>query len=422
MPARSSFYLAPGLVLLLAAVVSFVYGPRLRRTSLVLGVFRTPASRDSVSLEHFSTVENTVHCEDLHYHESSKMLFTASSKAQGSVKVIDPKTLKATTLRFDNFGPPFVTHGIDVIDDPDRQAGEAVYIFAVNHKPSSQHYEKANVSAPKSHSVVEVFHHVIGSESIRHVRSVWDPLIRTPNDILALSPTSFFVTNDHHYREGWLRMLEDVNSGARWSNTIYVEFPAGGERPAEDYKVKASVALTGLHNNNGLGHGDAAHDVLLGSAASGTLHLGRVQGVNAARSITVVESIELDSSIDNPSYFADPFANGTFDASGFVVCGLTRAIDLGKNCRDPQAKDGVMVWKVAHQGGRGQQESKVESRAGSERWSKRLLFQDDGRRIRSSSSAVLIATDPAINGGRRRAQLFVTGFLSRNIVSVGVDL
>lgn len=114
MPARSSFYLAPGLVLLLAAVVSFVYGPRLRRTSLVLGVFRTPASRDSVSLEHFSTVENTVHCEDLHYHESSKMLFTAcedeettryswfppltifddptaASKAQGSVKVIDPK-------------------------------------------------------------------------------------------------------------------------------------------------------------------------------------------------------------------------------------------------------------------------------------------------------------------------------------------
>ncbi|XP_044714418.1 arylesterase domain-containing protein [Hirsutella rhossiliensis] len=301
--------------------------------TLVLGVFRTPASQDSIQPKDVSIIGNTLHCEDLHYHEASKLLFTAcedvestryswfpplanfnnptaASKARGNIRIIDPRTLKARALHFENFEPPFVTHGIDIIDDPSRRKGEAVYVFAVNHKPSREHFQKANASAPKSYSVVEVFHYVIGSDTVRHVRSVWDPLIATPNDILALSPTSFFVTNDHYYRDGWLRMLEDLYYEAKWSTTLYVEFSASAGSPTDDsYNVKASVALAGLHNNNGLGHGKTSQDVLLGSAASGVLHLGTFEGMDSnstARRIDVVESIELDSTLTTRATFRTP--------------------------------------------------------------------------------------------------------------------
>ena len=42
--------------------------------------------------------------------------------------------------------------------------------------------------------------------------------------------------------------------------------------------------------------------------------------------------------------------------------------------------------------------------------------------ITGQSSAVLVAADPAKHNGARRARLFVTGFLSKNMVAVDVDL
>ncbi|POR39519.1 Serum paraoxonase/arylesterase 1 [Tolypocladium paradoxum] len=446
--AARSFFSAPAVILIFAVLVAYLYGPGVRRTGVVLGLFRTPASTVQTLANDFGIVERTTHCEDLHYHEPSNLLFTAcedtestryswfpalaifdspsgAANAQGSIKIIDPVTLQAQTLALQNFKGPFITHGIDVIDDPDRQRGEAVYIFAVNHIPNRDHYEKGDTEGPKSHSVVEVFHHIIGSNAARHIRSVWDPLMRTPNDVLGISPTSFFVTNDHYYEEGIMRTLEDLYFGTKWSTTIFVEF-SGAATDCDGHGVEASLALDGLHNNNGLAHGRTPQEVLVASCSSGVLHLGinskNKGSADTRRSIRIIESLELDSTIDNPSYFADPYANSTFDASGFVLGGLSKAANLLRNIRDPDAKDGVMVWKVTplHQG---QQRKHVGGDGDNwARWSTRLLFEDDGSRIRTASSAVLVAIDPSKDDDRRRARLFVTGFLSKNIVAVNVDL
>ncbi len=125
--------------------------------------------------------------------------------------------------------------------------------------------------------------------------------------------------------------------------------------------------------------------------------------------IRLEDAVHVDSIIDNPSYFADPFATPSRDESGFVLPGLTRAIDLAATVRDPSATNAVMVWLVQ------------KKAAG--RWEKRLLFEDDGSRIRSASGAVLVAVDPPVaEGGERRAWLFVTGFLSSNAIAVEVIL
>ncbi|PFH59240.1 hypothetical protein XA68_12639 [Ophiocordyceps unilateralis] len=445
MTGSRSFYSTPLVVLLIAASASYLYGAAFYRTLVVLGVFRSPRQMPTA---HVSAIPDTVYCEDLHYHESSGLIFAAceddektrhswfpplgifddpaiGSKARGSLKVIDPNTLKVKTLAFENFDGPFITHGIDVLSDAESQDEKRVYIFAVNHRPNPQHYEKRNESAPRSHSVVEVFRHEIGSDSVEHVRSVWHPLIRTPNDIYAVSSSSLFVTNDHHYVHGHMKTVEDVYFGATWSDTIFVRFTTGDDdaMSAQDdsHGVQASVALEGLHNNNGLGRGKTSRDILIGSAGSGMLHLGVYadDGTTATGQISVTESIELESCIDNPSYFADPYANSTFDGSGFVLAGLSNGAALAKTARNQDSKDGTLVWMVS-QGSRDATYKGIGK--GSGRWRKRLLFEDDGTSIRTASSAVLVAKDPATDSGRRRAQLFVSGFLSKNVVMCVVEL
>lgn len=305
-----------------------------------------------------------------------------------------------------------------MIDDPERPDGEAVYIFAVNHVPNRHHFDLHDKQAQKSRSVIEVFHHVIGSKVAQHIRTVWHELITTPNDVVALSPTSLLVTNDHYYTEGHMRAVEDLYYGAEWSNTVHVTFSGAGKSTHDADGVQASVALDSLHNNNGIGRGNRPDQIVIVTAASGTVNFGNLVTSDGRVQIHINSTFEAESALDNPSYFADPYANSTFDASGYTQCGLARAGDLLKNIRDPDGKDGVMVWHVSETS-QGRHRS-AEDEQGT--WGARLLFEDDSSRIRTGSAAVLVAIDPAKENGSRKAWLYMTGFLSKNMVAAKIDL
>lgn len=318
--------------------------------------------------------------------------------------------MKAQRLQMEGFSGPFVTHGIDVIDDPAAKAGKAVYVFAVNHRPS----EDKDPRAPKADSVIELFHHTLGTNTARHIRTIKHELIKTPNDILALSPNSFLVTNDHHYRGGFMRHIEDIYFGATWSTTVYAEFEVGKKKPQDTDQVKANVALTGLHNNNGLGWGRTDTEVILVDAAGGYVHFGEIKKTTDGQVlIQVSDTFEAESTLDNPFYFVDPYANDTFDASGVVVSGLSRAVTLAGNSKLVDGKDGIMVWHLQDRG---------HGEGSKSKWDARLLLQDNADFIRSASGAVLVPTDPAESNGERQAWLFVTGFMSKNVVAVKIGL
>lgn len=257
-------------------------------------------------------------------------------------------------------------------------------------------------TAPKPASRIEVFHHTIGGGSVKHIRTIAHPLIKTPNDIYALSQTEFYVTNDHYYYEGNLRYLEDLWPGAKWSNVIWAAV-------SDDGTVQASVALDNLHNPNGLGRGRSADEILVTSAAGGYMWISKL-GSSDAKSIDVAETVDLDSTTDNPSYFSDPYSQVGNDASGFVLPGLTRGMDLSKTGHDPLGKEGVMAWHV------------TPSKNVTGAWDQKLLWEDDGTNIRNAATAVLVAVDPKKEDGKKKAWLYVTGFSSENVVAVKVDL
>jgi hypothetical protein len=432
----------------LLAYLLYTVGPSFHRRLIVLGALRKYPDGATTKSEEVIAIPDTVHCEDIHYYAPSGTLFTAcednaetrfkwfppvanfddpelASRSRGSIHVVDPKvspprrpydttladrqtqTMQSRRLKFENFDGPFVTHGIDVIPDKEWSDGEAVYVLAVNHVPETQPSGK---KGPHARSQLEVFHHVLGSSSIRHLRSVWHPLIKTPNDIFAQSPTSIYVTNDHRHRyHGLMRTFEDVYTGAKWSEVVHVQLASLAARDPTS-GVTAEVALSGMHNNNGLGHGRSDQEILISSCTSGVLHIGQVPA-DGNGNITITDSVEIDHIADNPSYFSDRYAAPGDDRSGFLETGLARAVDLSKNQRDPAAKDPVMVTYI---------------RPVSGGWEKRVLLEDDGTRLRSASAAVLVALDPAADKGSgrgaRKAWLIATGFLSKSMIAVKVDL
>ncbi|KAL6916209.1 hypothetical protein ACHAPO_010671 [Fusarium lateritium] len=413
---------AIGLAVLLARPIN--------RFTTVLGVFRQPANT-VVKDGDFVTIEDTMLCEDLHLHKSSGLLFTGcedsyesrfswfpglsvlhdpltASKSRGSIHVIDPTTFKSKKLNFEGFAGPFITHGIDVISDPEDAS--SVYIFAINHLPHPEYLQHVvdgethdKYPGNKAASQIEIFHHQTGSSTARYVRSVSHPLIQTPNDVVARSPSSFYVTNDHHYREGILRQIEDVYYGAKWSTTIFVQVTDVTSQDATA-GLNATVALTGLHNNNGLGHGRTPDEIAIGSAASGDIHLATVKGNH---SLEVFETIDFDTAVDNPSWYSDSFSNVNGDSSGYVSAGLSKAGDLAKSVGVASGTEPVMVWLAQPKNGE---------------WEKKLLFEDDGKRLRSAATAVLIGIDPELEGGKKKGWLFVTGFYSQSAIAVKVDL
>ncbi|KAI3394850.1 hypothetical protein diail_2136, partial [Diaporthe ilicicola] len=412
----------------LTGMAAFLYGPPTHRALTKMGVFRSLNSTTLANPDDLVIIKDTTHCEDLHYHAPAHTLFTACEdvsatrfkwfpplgfyddasmawNSKGSIHIIDPETRESKRLTFENFDGPFITHGIDVIPDPEKPEGEAVYILAVNHVPNQAVYprdgstpESDPGTAPKAASRIEVFHHTIGGGSVKHVRTIAHPLIKTPNDVYAVSQSEFYVSNDHYYFEGHLRTVEDMWPGATWSNVIWAA-------ASDDGKVEASVALDKLHNPNGMGHGRSPDEILVTSACGGTMWVGKL-GSAEAKTINVTDEIDLDATTDNPSYYSDPYSDVGDDASGFVLPGLTRAIDLAKVGKDPLGREGSMAWLV------------TPSKNVTGAWDTRLLWEDDGSHVRNAAATVLVGIDPKKEGGKKKAWLYVTGFSSENMVAV----
>lgn len=434
----------PILIAVIAAGWALFYRPIDHRLT-VLGHHR---AKDSFHAIHGSStlraIPNTIHCEDLHHHRESNLLFTAcqaDTKARvawfpplehfsdhkiaglGSLNVINPDTYTSTKLELDGFTGPFVTHGIDIYSTPAEP--NTVYIFAVNHLPNPDHYEPATPakrSPEKARSQIEIFRHVVGSNRAEHLRTIRHPLIRTPNDIFILSSTSFYVTNDHYYRDGHMRFVEELGtlSTTPWSDTVHVVFD-GHAKPADPTSgVTVTKVLQELHNNNGLGHAHPSrpNEVLIVDASGGKLVRAKSSiSPNGTALLEVRDHLQLASTIDNPSYFVDEWAQPGDNATGPVLAGLGRAIDLAKAAVTDDVPIPVMVWHVraAHADAKG-------FGGTGEVLEKRLIFQDDGTRVRSSSAAVLVGIDPKTTGGKKQAKLFVTGFLSDAVATTTIDL
>ncbi|OTA90113.1 hypothetical protein M434DRAFT_14147 [Hypoxylon sp. CO27-5] len=403
---------------------ALLYAP-VKREATVLGLFRPLNSWQNVHGIENRVIPDTVACEDLHYHETSGMLYTAcagdmekaagwfpgsgsldypNNPGYGTLVVIDPRTLESQKLKLVDFpSSVFVTHGISLYSPPSDL--QTVYIFAVNHLPNPLRSSTSS-KEPKAASRIELFVHTVGSDTAKHIRSISHPLIRTPNDLLALSENEFLVTNDHYYREGLMRLVEDLVHRP-WTDLLYV-------RVDDTNNVTATISLSSIGGNNGLGWGPD-HQVLISDATGGTLYFAELQ-VEVNKTLSVTHAIRADGVVDNPSFFSDPYTGfDGKDYSGYLLPGVGRPIDFPVNYKDPkgQAPMPSLVWYLPASGGK--------KEGGAHGTQPKLLFSDDGSSLRGATTAVIVAIDPATNDGKREGWLFVTGVVAPHMLATRID-
>jgi hypothetical protein len=127
----------------------------------------------------------------------------------------DPQT--GVVARLEPSFPGLMTHGLDVV--PSHSNPAELFIYAVNHRKPADRQSAPKVGAD---STIEIFKTTVGSTTLKHLRTLRDPVIIAPNDIVG-SPDgeSFFFTNDHNSRTSkvcyvLLPCMNDIQARGRY--------------------------------------------------------------------------------------------------------------------------------------------------------------------------------------------------------------
>ncbi|KNZ46907.1 hypothetical protein VP01_684g8 [Puccinia sorghi] len=190
-------------------------------TLLHSGIFKVGQNRNN---EHCSTIGLEA-CEDIWVDQPSGVAYLAcSSRTQ---PILDLKTQQHSKVELVNLPPRLVesgiyVHGIDLFITPDDATdrgtttnqiefsdGSAIHpsgsrratIYLINHLPPSDRKTAPLVGAQ---SVIEVFDTVLGDSKATYRTTIQHDLILTPNNLVGISETSFYVTNDHSSKTAWI--------------------------------------------------------------------------------------------------------------------------------------------------------------------------------------------------------------------------
>lgn len=170
-------------------------------------------------------------------------------------------------------------HGIDLWRDDDGER-----LFVVNHPGGSALPEAAGQSGYDALHTVEIFD-VDADGSLTHARTVTHALFVSPNDVAAVGPSSFYLSNDHGHAGGWLRALEDL-APLYAGTVVYV-----------DERGDARVVHEGTRYANGIATSRDGRVLYLAETTEGTVtSFARDPSTNA---LTVTHVHDTDTGVDN---------------------------------------------------------------------------------------------------------------------------
>lgn len=184
-------------------------------------------------------------------------------------------------------------------DEVDR---ERLRLFIVNHRPSID-YSTSPPSYPDNsqtgaNSTIEIFETRLGSDTADHIRTVAHPLIRTPNDVEPASEDTFYVTNDHHVKSGFRKILDML-------------LPLG-DLAYCDAQDQCKVALSGLQFGNGIAAFKSVkgkQSYILSQTASPNKLILEPRGDNT---LQIIDTVNVPMSSDN--VYVSPKSNKAYMA------------------------------------------------------------------------------------------------------------
>ncbi|KAG6820987.1 hypothetical protein H0H93_008616 [Arthromyces matolae] len=265
------------------------------------------------------------------------------------VATYDPASGRIARLQFADFNLTrgFSAHGMDVV--PSSSDPLELYVYLVNHR-------RPLLNQVGADSSIEIFRTTIGSNSLTHIRTVEDPIIRCPNDIVGYPDgLSFYFTNDRNEKVGLMRNLEII--GRSSSSVGYCHFETG-----------CKYAITNIQGSNGIAR--AANDTFyVVNSVAGSINILERQSDST---LVITDAIETDRCLDNVSIDAD----GSLWIAGFPDA-LTFLFKHFSNPLIPAASSALqMTINVS------------PSSFFGEKFSLRKVFEDDGN-VASGATTVV---------------------------------
>ncbi len=225
-------------------------------------------------------VSGVVGAEDLTIHPRTGIAYLsacdrravfAGGPGQGGIYAYDLNVPGARPVDLTpDAGADFCPHGLSLYVAPDGTS----MLFVVVHR--------------RRQSTIEIYD-VIGGALVRRA-TLSDPLLVSPNDLLAASPTQVYVTNDHRYVAGIMRTIEDYTRRP-WANVVMWDGHAFRE------------AAAGIRLANGINLSPDGRTVYVAATIGAALR--RYRRDPASGALTFEDEIALDSAPDNIEIAAD---------------------------------------------------------------------------------------------------------------------
>ncbi|KAG0048034.1 hypothetical protein BGZ83_006959 [Gryganskiella cystojenkinii] len=326
-------------------------------------------------------------CEDVHIHHGSGLAFTTCGNSEArklwypamnkrndtgaperafkdEFVIYDIKTDKYEVMKIDGLpeNTDRVFHGLGIYD---RSATDLT-IFAINHR--------------RGGSVVEVLEYSIGDKVLQYKETIRHPLITTPNDIVAMGPREFYVSNDHRHPSGAMREVEELFRRP-WANIVY-------SSPESTF-----VAFEGVVSANGMTSNPERTKLFVSACQGGAMHVLEPQ---PDHTLAQLDHVKLDFYNDNPSY--DPASGSVFVTGHVQVLTMVAHLkELGRKVEGPSKVIKMSPNPLAGKGDENQPAYKVET-----------VLVDDGKLI---STGTVAAVDR-----ERGVMLIGTAFSDRGLI------
>jgi arylesterase/paraoxonase len=156
-----------------------------------------------------TAVPGVVGAEDLTIHPQTGIAYISSydrravmagKPGKGAIYAYDLNGPRAAPINLTpDANPDFRPHGISLYVAPDG----AGTVFVINHAGDR--------------NTIEIYD--VGETRLTHRTTLSDPLLVNPNDLVAVTPTQVYVTNDHHYPAGLMYTIEDYFRRP-WANVV----------------------------------------------------------------------------------------------------------------------------------------------------------------------------------------------------------
>ena len=181
----------------------------------------------------------------------------------GELYLIDLKNIESKPILLtQNFDKPFAPHGISIYTKD-----SITTIAAVNHTINGEYIELFKLTKSK----------------LTHHKTLHNDLIISPNDIVLLDEETFYFTNDHIYKNGFMRFIEEF-LGLPFSNVIFYD------------GKKFKEAAKGISYANGINFEKNKNLIFVASPRKFKIKVYEKQPNN---SLTFIEDIYCGSGVDN---------------------------------------------------------------------------------------------------------------------------